>query len=159
MKNEERNEAYQKYATLEKIFPEMEEILIPSQNAETIPLNNPTDVASYLNTHTYIRFIQFYCDVNRGGRRYLQKREEFHGSDDDDRRHSPRKVYPSSLWPLIFYRILHRMELTTSSIGLASQQRNATSDNGTNPNPWNTNEARRASVVYYLLINGAMFDR
>lgn len=134
------------------------------------------------------RKLRFVCDINRGGRKYLfcdNSNDDYDGGNDtvpdnDDnnnnnndnvknnrRRRSKGKKYPSSLWSLIFHRITSPtskiFEYVDTSSGMdfpSSRRRDMTDFDRTNNKKGfiETVDVRRASVIYYLLLNGAMVD-
>ena len=87
------------------------------------------------NSETLKGKMDFLCDINRGGRRYLKKTMTAATVTDDKRK---QISYPTSLWPTIFNRV------RISSRLYAYGERE--------------NTIRRLRVLYYLLVNGAFVD-
>ena len=87
------------------------------------------------NSKTLKDEMNFLCDINRGGRRYLKKTMTTVTATDDKRK---QISYPTSLWPTIFNRV------RISSRLYAYGERE--------------NTIRRLRVLYYLLVNGAFVD-
>lgn len=110
--------------------------------------------------------IQLICDVNRAGRRYLLKMEEeqegtkriyydyYHHhhkhpyGQGKKQQQQKQEQYPVSLWPLILKRINHTMKLYQpkywDSISKILQNQDR--------------RQRATSVMYFLLLNGALID-
>ena len=92
--------------------------------------------------------------MNRGGRRFLQRRHgNDNGKNDDENRHyQMTKQYPRSLWPLIINRLLNEMDFKIHYICSSDESKMVA-------NGYTTNiSVRRCSVVYSLMINGIVTD-
>lgn len=93
----------------------------------------------------------YVCDINRGGRRFLQRHHHHHRQDSDGKVNGyVGKTYYSSLWPLILSRILHELELPQDEIC----PNNGNLSLYTKAGPLQ----RRASVVFYLMVHGITAD-
>lgn len=96
--------------------------------------------------------IHYVCDINHGGRRFLQRHHRHENDDDGNANESAvGKVYYSSLWPLILYRAMNNMKLPKQRICCP---------HGEYPSSYTRADPlqRRASVAFYLLIHGVTAD-
>lgn len=115
-----------------------------------------------INTNSF----HFGWDINRGGGYFLHRQQQQHHydlSDDTSTAASTTATtrYPSSLWPLILYRILNEMKLPKQRICIDDDKND---DHNRNDDEYNfdryTNNdiIRRMSVAHHLLVHGVTMD-
>lgn len=119
------------------------------------------------------QMIQFYCDVNRGGRRFFKCMKQMNENNDMEQKETKKrkttkattmtmmiKTYPSvALWPLIFNRINDSMRLHINLNARHSMRGMFFHDDqDRRKSSIDIQKRRRASVLYFLLLNGAMID-
>lgn len=91
-----------------------------------------------------INELLFLCDVNRGGREFLQRPSNNNNNSsgsNDDNNDSVNKAYPSGLWPLVLYFALNVVQLDEETFSAVS---------------FAATSLRRQSIAYHLLVNGAI---
>ena len=89
--------------------------------------------------------VRFLCDLNRSGRRYLERKP----CDGKTIR------YPISLWSFIIFRINYCIKLHEDVYQAGKCTRY---DDESVQNNHEENIRRRSSLIYYLLSNGGLVD-
>ena len=149
-------------------------------------VSNTKEDSYVVSTDSMTDTIHFLCDLNRGGRKFLQRQENSndycYDDDDDDnddvvpgvnkktkkiniemkikeRTKRRNKEYYSSLWPMIFHRVTvnEKMEFSTNAIFDPITTNEALSYANSNHYTF-TSSIRRCSIIYYLLLNGVAME-
>ena len=156
------HQAYYNCTNLSTINPSSDTTNFQVRNDETVPHSNMVvlsttlveigdyifnDCPKLIDTVLHTNSIHYECDINRGGRKFLQRHDN--NNNNNHHHHHNGKAYPSSLWPHILYRIIHKLKLPKQRI--RSNEKNLTVYTYAMP-------VRRFTIIYYFLIHGIVMD-
>ena len=91
--------------------------------------------------------IHYSCDLARGGRQFLVRRQYVGDGDQKG-----CKYYHPGLWPMIIYRAMTNINLPFDKICNDDDDTDCSKYTFANPS------LRRASVIYFLMVNGTVTD-